>query len=1059
MGAGNQLGMRLFIEGLEVPVISATVGMEANSPATASIQIIATDRALDLLPRTLVHLFFLDWADQQAYEDTDLAETSEKVGLSTANTTGLYKDEQYKLFFVGELQGIQFQKSSGSRQIILTCVDLSNYWDTTYQYNFNGSLFSGRRHAAFIGANANFFNSPLGKGTGTIARLLGSNSVNFPFLRGLLAGIVRVLETIGGSYYGRNTFRGANHFSSIAELRLKILQQITAADKDTSTEKLFRRKTFNQWMNRQAQSLGKLVTFRGLVNVMQGFVFHEIYPNPCARYVPGGEIRRVNTTRKVNIRKDPATRADFAKIIRLEKSIQSARNLLGGGDATIEDTLRTNPNNLQLQQKLSHDMYHAQRLLADLAGRPDDVGGIRSFGLENGEALNKVKSKIGNVAGGGFSINPLLIADPSNIVSANNTLSRIISAIIVIKGNGVRHKGHFNQTSRSRLNNQILRPDLWWAAAPNCNVLFPDAYETVGWQRNFFREVSRLELQTTNEVLGSDALFNGRYYSPDATGMRNGLRLSSKQFGRLILPHELLTGIIPMFEKISEANLFAMKARKVKYKGARVGYAQRAANFQYFKHRFASRQMQAGGRFNPWFVPGFPSVLIDRPMSVENLAISTLPVSEQADVFGVTKKEPTKADLLKNLVPHQYVGSNVSLSHSLTQQGGRTDYVFGQARVHRESTEFLGIDRQYVSRAVGSPSTRKDVYGGFTAPKVNGEGPLGGRIIKVKNVTDAYYGRSVEGLDGSRVIIAESVFIATDTANVKDGSTNLVSQPRVANAYEITEQYTRRRREEVDIPIEEAVRPPWIWDGYTNLKIGETYHSFFGTNSIVDFNKITTKDEFKLNVSAEELTILAENKKAYVQGSGLESKREPRSGGPGDPFNKRLPPNPLTKQRVPNRPDTTTTGAQKSSIRNEADKSVNATTNQIIKEDKSIEASIDFLVRVYSMIRQNQLDVQGFERNYTWRPIATMNEILGTRDLQFNEDGTEVTQGTEGFHSRAFGDFENLFGLVDPNVEQILGLSKEKDAAAIRRLDIRKRRREAVRDYLVELREDRGLLG
>ena len=71
-----------------------------------------------------------------------------------------------------------------------------------------------------------------------------------------------------------------------------------------------------------------------------------------------------------------------------------------------------------------------------------------------------------------------------------------------------------------------------------------------------------------------------------------------------------------MFEKMSEANLFAMKSRKVKYKGAPVAYAQRAVNFQYFKHRFASRQMQCQGRFNPWFVVGFPGLMTTMPLTL-----------------------------------------------------------------------------------------------------------------------------------------------------------------------------------------------------------------------------------------------------------------------------------------------------------------------------------------------------------------------------------------------------------------------------------------------------------
>jgi hypothetical protein len=61
MGAtGQYLHLRLFLEGVEVPVISAQIQSQKNSPAAASIQIVANDYALDLRPRTLVHLSRLE---------------------------------------------------------------------------------------------------------------------------------------------------------------------------------------------------------------------------------------------------------------------------------------------------------------------------------------------------------------------------------------------------------------------------------------------------------------------------------------------------------------------------------------------------------------------------------------------------------------------------------------------------------------------------------------------------------------------------------------------------------------------------------------------------------------------------------------------------------------------------------------------------------------------------------------------------------------------------------------------------------------------------------------
>ena len=330
MAVGHQLGLRLFIEGIEVPVIGASITIAANAPAACSIQVIATDRILDLLPRSVVHLFFYDFVEAISPDQArTVAGIKQSVPFFDSGSVQDELNSRYKLLYMGELQGLSFQKDAGTRSVILNCIDFSNYWDTTYQYNFKGSLLGGRRHAAFIGANANFFTGPLGHGVGTIAALLNGRSVNFPNMKGLLAGIVRLLETIGGAYHGDTTFRGANPFTSIAELRLKILQQITAAEKDTSSAKLFARKTFNMWMNRQMGSLGKLVTFRGLVQILQKFIFHDIMPCPVARYVPKTYNLKKKKSYAVRLDKDPRSRKTLADAKRLRLLVRSAKASLG----------------------------------------------------------------------------------------------------------------------------------------------------------------------------------------------------------------------------------------------------------------------------------------------------------------------------------------------------------------------------------------------------------------------------------------------------------------------------------------------------------------------------------------------------------------------------------------------------------------------------------------------------------------------------------------------------------------------------------------------------------
>ena len=56
--SAKRLKLRLFLEGIEVPVIAARVESAPNSPGVCSIQVPPVAAGTELLPRTLVHLFF-----------------------------------------------------------------------------------------------------------------------------------------------------------------------------------------------------------------------------------------------------------------------------------------------------------------------------------------------------------------------------------------------------------------------------------------------------------------------------------------------------------------------------------------------------------------------------------------------------------------------------------------------------------------------------------------------------------------------------------------------------------------------------------------------------------------------------------------------------------------------------------------------------------------------------------------------------------------------------------------------------------------------------------------
>ena len=231
MTTARQLNLRLFLEGIETPVVSAVVTSTPDSPLQTTLQVPAGDGILELVERTTFHLFYLD----PQPDDT-------KAG------------DEYKLLSMGEIIGIAFSKTERSRSVILTGLDFSVYWDTTYLYNATGTGKEGRTLASYFGANtevarssSNMFGETT-TGYARLAKLINSTPASFPQMKGLLAGIVHLLEAVGGFYRGSKVYKGFNDFTSLGELRVKLMQQVHAASSDNTSALLFRRKALEKWV-------------------------------------------------------------------------------------------------------------------------------------------------------------------------------------------------------------------------------------------------------------------------------------------------------------------------------------------------------------------------------------------------------------------------------------------------------------------------------------------------------------------------------------------------------------------------------------------------------------------------------------------------------------------------------------------------------------------------------------------------------------------------------------------------------------------------------------------
>lgn len=326
---GRSLRMRLFLEGVEVPCIAASIDVGPNAPAMCTLQLPPLVEGTRLMPRTLVHLFFLDFAEASAHFITDTGANAEKpgeenpsmlalsikqaaaaesseAGAAVAAVMGDARNSHYKLLFVGEVVGFQWSKQPMQRSLILQCLDLSNYWDYAYQFS-NTDIFGPGLKAIFSGGATNLFTDFLSTEGSILTSIVVSGKCNrFPKLKGLAAGIVRLVEAIGGVYFpmpgsGGKRVAGQNLFFSIAELRLHITQMITAYEDDPTSDRILGRQGYSGMFDRALGGQGQQTSIRMAMSAMTKIIFHEVYPQPCPYYIPGTE-GEASGTRSVEVK-------------------------------------------------------------------------------------------------------------------------------------------------------------------------------------------------------------------------------------------------------------------------------------------------------------------------------------------------------------------------------------------------------------------------------------------------------------------------------------------------------------------------------------------------------------------------------------------------------------------------------------------------------------------------------------------------------------------------------------------------------------------------------------
>jgi len=600
------------------------------------------------------------------------------------------------------------------------------------------------------------------------------------------------------------------------------------------------------------------------------------------------------------------------------------------------------------------------------------------------------------------------------------------------------------RVNRVRLYNQIIRPDAWFVSPPCPNVIIPDDYFELSVSRNFLQEVTRMQLTTSMEFVGPNEFLDSRYFAPNIKDITGEKFLQSANAGaRIILPHERFTGIVPKFHNMSEANIYAAKAEQKKAeqkqiklllqqadqlekyvkalkKGGsgkkpndelvqqylkrvnmlrgrardqkyRIPFLQRIVNFMFFKERFQKRTLPAQLLFSPQIIPGFPAVVMNHP-----------PIEIASD-------------------PPQWVGRIDNWSHIGGQDGGTSNITMTHVREHSKvDDEYLNISKgtaQFFSgggtrtTSIDSAKTLK-AYKRYERDEASiknntykySRGQTKAQVLRRIKKKKAQLYRQLKAVgaiarDGVKSAIGKkgpnggTIFSVQTKGKQKAYGYLLGVGKKVYDTYIIKERFSTKAKS-VILPVEEQLFPPWISPAYRNENLG------------------------KERVNG--------GRGVYPQLYGCHA----MTTDVGDNPTYLLPPN----QPGEVNPD-------------------NAALVGSLKPSKSIEEAINDLVRTYQYIRDNGKDLHAWIEMYRYRPVATLEQMMGTPDLEINDKG-EVVRGKRGFRTWAYGPFSNLEGFETKANEL-----DAKGTKVAKGLDTRNDKFERVLQYVSEIRKGVGQLG
>lgn len=239
------MGAKLYIEGMEVPFIGATVTCQVGTASIAYIDVVPHAEINHIKPRTHVLLVVRDFHDKNG-------------GFP------------YVKMWEGEVFGYSFSKTPQSRSMTLSCIDFTSYWDNVLTYYFN---------PATTLANGDTVSLPVGIDV-EAAKKMGINVSALPtnietyFYTKMRETIDKKGDLFEAIVHMIGKISEINPFYKAAEARLKISQRLAMKSSDAISQLLPQQAALS-WFNQIANEGGGFQTLRHTVNELISLLFHD----------------------------------------------------------------------------------------------------------------------------------------------------------------------------------------------------------------------------------------------------------------------------------------------------------------------------------------------------------------------------------------------------------------------------------------------------------------------------------------------------------------------------------------------------------------------------------------------------------------------------------------------------------------------------------------------------------------------------------------------------------------------------------------------------------------